>query len=120
MNLESSECSEMLETIPPIGCQFHKYTEWPDIAPSCKKTRSTTLRTKPTRRSRKTRSAREKQLCCSEKSAFLDSGIVVDGKLNKTAMSTWFGTDGDPQIMENIEQCEAIGSKNFYKRVIPK
>lgn len=45
--------------------------------------------------------------CCKIKCMF--SNMVDDGRTNKTAMAGIFGAVGDPQIMEIIAECEAIG-----------
>lgn len=114
VNLASDECSLILRTTTPLFCKVNQLTSWPEASPSCliEPTRAALTR-RTTGKSRKTRRVSGQKPCCTEKIVFLDSGIVVDGKLNTTAMSTWFGPAGDPNIMEDIEQCEAIGSRSF-------
>lgn len=59
----------------------------------------------------------EDQRCCEVKCIFLDHSLLTDGKINKTALATLFGQVGDPKIIENIAECEALGkcSRHFDK-----
>lgn len=56
-------------------------------------------------------SEQENDKCCFGKCMFLDHFLVSDGKTNKSAVAGLFGPVGDPKIMENIDECEAIGKK---------
>lgn len=47
--------------------------------------------------------------CCLADCLLLDNYMVVDGKINKTAMATFYGKVGDSKIAENIEECKTIG-----------
>lgn len=38
---------------------------------------------------------------------YLESGLIAEGKINKTLTSSWSGLD-DRQASESIEQCETI------------
>lgn len=47
------------------------------------------------------------------------AAVDDDGKINKTALASFFGPVGDPQIVENIAECEAIGkTSNFDDQVL--
>lgn len=50
--------------------------------------------------------------CCYAK-CIIDNSIVVDGKINKTAMASLYGKVGDPKTAENIEECKDIGRRNL-------
>lgn len=52
--------------------------------------------------------------CCKMKYMFLNHSIIVAGIINKTAMASFYGAFGDPQTVENIVECEAIGENHFY------
>lgn len=53
------------------------------------------------------------QSCCQAQCIVLDNSIVVDKKINTTAMASFYGPVGDLKIMENIEECIKI-SKTSY------
>lgn len=40
---------------------------------------------------------------------YLDTFIVVNTKINKTALAKLYGHVDDPKITEKIEKCEAMG-----------
>lgn len=56
--------------------------------------------------------------CCVWKCIFFNNSIVDDGKFNKTAMAGLYGEAGDPNIVENIGECEAIGILRIIKSKI--
>lgn len=57
--------------------------------------------------------------CCELNCQFSDNHLVVDKKINKTALSKLYGHDGDPKFNENFEKCEAM-SKIFVTNIAAK
>lgn len=48
--------------------------------------------------------------CRMTRCKFSEHLLLSDGKINTTAMSSLFGSAGDPKIVRNIGECEAIGN----------
>lgn len=47
--------------------------------------------------------------CCRAHCELVDNYVVVDNKINKTAMAKFYGPVGDSKIVESIEVCKTIG-----------
>lgn len=86
-------------------CGGNNYTEWHTIIDNCNATCETTT---PDEKSKN-------QKCCEWKCGI--NSILVDGKINKTAMESLYGTAGDPKTVENIDNCEAIGKCRVNHKV---
>lgn len=95
VNLLEKPCFQIIDKLPPRECFSQELIEWQRIRESCVE---------------KCNSSDEQ--CCFRKCIFLEHGVVVDGALNITLISSWLSTNGDakmPQILGYINHCEAIG-----------
>lgn len=53
--------------------------------------------------------------CCRKKCLMIDQSIIIDGKINTTALSRFYGPVGDPKVIDNIVECEEIGKNRVSK-----
>lgn len=99
INLSTEPCDLVLKKFPPRDCISKNFTElWPVLG-SCEKKQSS-----------------NDDQCCYGKCLFLESGLLVEEKLNKSLLTSWLSQTSDsqnPQILGLIDQCEAI-RKLFY------
>lgn len=56
--------------------------------------------------------------CCLGKCTLLDRSLSKDEKLNKTAMARFYGEVEDAQIVENIDECEAIRKIGYVGNIV--
>lgn len=96
VNFLEKPCINIIDKSPPLECISKDFIGWQSLVNSCSKA---------------CRSSKDE--CCASNCVFQEHGLLVDGNLNKTLLTSWFSRTNDvkdPRVMAYINHCEAIGT----------